>query len=263
MSKLERIRQNNPLVVCFTNDVVKNFTANGLLSLGASPAMSEAPEESEEFAQVAGAFLVNIGTLTKHNIEDMKSCTQIMYKNNVPVVLDPVAVGASKLRKDFCKSLLNDCIVDVVRGNASEILALVDEGAKMKGTDSDASLNAVEIAKKAHQHLKLPIVLTGKVDVIACDNKIIELHNGSEMLTKVTGGGCLLGSVIAAFLTNEEKITIELLEEALSTYNIASEVATKQSGGNLPGTFQVHFIDQLNAITNIQVTENKIVKEVE
>lgn len=262
MSKLTNIRENSPLIVCYTNDVVKNFTANGLISLGASPAMSEEPEEAEEFSKAAGAFLLNIGTITTDKAYDMKQYAEIMHQNGVPVVLDPVAVGASQLRKTFCTTLLNDEVVDVIRGNASEILALIEEDTNMKGTDSDDTLDAVKIAKKAHQQLKLPIIITGKVDVIACHNKIIELHNGSEMLTKVTGGGCLLGGVIAAFLSHENTITIDLLEEALSTYNIASEMAYQQSGAHLPGTFQISFIDQLNVITEDIVKEKKIVKEV-
>ncbi|GGI41277.1 hydroxyethylthiazole kinase [Mammaliicoccus stepanovicii] len=262
MSKLNQIREESPLVVCYTNDVVKNFTANGLLSIGASPAMSEEPEEALEFSQVAGAFLINIGTITADRAFDMKEYTKIMHEQHVPVVLDPVAVGASTLRKTFCTALLNDEVVDVIRGNASEILSLIDDDAKMKGTDSDDQLDHVKIAKKAHQQLNLPIVLTGKVDVIACDNKVLELENGSEMLTKVTGGGCLLGAIVAAFIANEKKITIEILEEALSTYNIASEIANDIEGGNLPGSFQMNFIDQLNAITHDKVLEMKKVKEV-
>lgn len=262
MNKLKNIREQGPLIVCYTNDVVKNFTANGLISLGASPAMSEEPDEAEEFAQAAGAFLINIGTITTDRAFDMNEYTKIMHDNKVPVVLDPVAVGASALRKTFCQTLLNDEVVDVIRGNASEILALIEDDVTMKGTDSDGTLDAVKIAKKAHQQLNLPIILTGKVDVIACNNKLIELNNGSEMLTKVTGGGCLLGGVIAAFVSHEKEITINLLEEALSTYNVAAELASKQPGAHLPGTFQIAFIDQLNAITDEIVEEKKNVKEV-
>ncbi|WP_239751084.1 hydroxyethylthiazole kinase [Mammaliicoccus sp. H-M34] len=262
MSKLNNIRENSPLIVCYTNDVVKNFTANGLISLGVSPAMSEEPEEAQEFSKAAGAFLINIGTITTDKAYDMKEYAEIMHENGVPVILDPVAVGASQLRKTFCNTLLNDEVVDVIRGNASEILALIEDDTRMKGTDSDASLDAIKIAKKAHQQLNLPIILTGKVDVIACDNKIIALNNGSEMLTKVTGGGCLLGGVVAAFLSNEKTIKIDHLEEALSTYNVASEIASQQPGAHLPGTFQIAFIDQLNAITEEIVAEKKKVKVV-
>ncbi|MBF0842946.1 MULTISPECIES: hydroxyethylthiazole kinase [Mammaliicoccus] len=262
MSKLQNIRETGPLVVCYTNDVVKNFTANGLISLGASPAMSEEPEEAEEFSKVASAFLVNIGTITTDKAYDMKEYAKIMHDNGVPVVLDPVAVGASTIRKTFCQTLLNDQVVDVIRGNASEILALVDEETTMKGTDSDDSLDVVKIAKKAHKQLDLPIILTGKTDVIACNNQYLELNNGSEMLTKITGGGCLLGAVVGAFLANEKQITVDLLGEALSTYNIASEIASEQSGAHLPGTFKVAFIDQLNAITDEIVKQKQNVKEV-
>lgn len=106
MNNLERLRQENSLVVCYTNDVVKNFTANGLLSIGASPAMSEAPEEAKEFYKVAGALLINIGTMTKANEQDILEIGKIANQQGTPIVFDPVAVGASSYRKHFAKILI-------------------------------------------------------------------------------------------------------------------------------------------------------------
>lgn len=106
MNYLNKIRIENPLTICYTNDVVKNFTANGLLSIGASPAMSEAPEEAEEFYKVAQALLINIGTLTAENEQDIIAIAQTANEAGLPIVFDPVAVGASTYRKQFCKLLL-------------------------------------------------------------------------------------------------------------------------------------------------------------
>ena len=153
MNYLNKIRIENPLTICYTNDVVKNFTANGLLSIGASPAMSEAPE-AEEFYKVAQALLINIGTLTAQNEQDIIAIAQTANEAGLPIVFDPVAVGASTYRKQFCK-LLKSTKVSVIKGNASEILALIDDTATMKGTDSDANLDAVAIAKRLTQYLKL------------------------------------------------------------------------------------------------------------
>ena len=220
MNNLERLRQENSLVVCYTNDVVKNFTANGLLSIGASPAMSEAPEEAKEFYKVAGALLINIGTMTKANEQDILEIGKIANQQGTPIVFDPVAVGASSYRKAFCQKFLSEVKVSVIKGNASEILTLVDATTTMKGTDGKTDLDVVEIAKRAHEELNTAIVLTGKDDVVVQGGKVVKLSNGSPLLAKITGAGCLLGGIVASFLFREENPTLQVLEEAVSIYNI-------------------------------------------
>ena len=207
MNNLERLRQENPLVVCYTNDVVKNFTANGLLSIGASPAMSEAPEEAKEFYKVAGALLINIGTMTKANEQDILEIGKIANQQGTPIVFDPVAVGASSYRKAFCQKFLSEVKVSVIKGNASEILTLVDATTTMKGTDGETDLDVVEIAKRAHEELNTAIVLTGKEDVVVQGGKVVKLSNGSPLLAKITGAGCLLGGIVASFLFRRKSNT--------------------------------------------------------
>ena len=184
MNNLERLRSENPLVICYTNDVVKNFTANGLLSLGASPAMSEAPEEAEDFTRMASALLINIGTLTRENEEDIIKIGKIANQQGTPIVFDPVAVGASTYRKNFCQRFLGEVNVTVIKGNASEILTLIDFNTTMKGTDSDSELDSVNIAKKAANTLNTAIVITGKDDIIAKNEKIIKLSNKKKKYIK-------------------------------------------------------------------------------
>lgn len=245
MNNLERLRQENPLVVCYTNDVVKNFTANGLLSIGASPAMSEAPEEAKEFYKVAGALLINIGTMTKANEQDILEIGKIANQQGTPIVFDPVAVGASSYRKAFCQKFLSEVKVSVIKGNASEILTLVDATTTMKGTDGETDLDVVEIAKRAHEELNTAIVLTGKDDVVVQGGKVVKLSNGSPLLAKITGAGCLLGGIVASFLFREENPTLQVLEEAVSIYNIAAEIAEKDQQVNGPGTFLPKLLDQM------------------
>ena len=184
MNNLERLRSENPLVICYTNDVVKNFTANGLLSLGASPAMSEAPEEAEDFTRMASALLINIGTLTRENEEDIIKIGKIANQQGTPIVFDPVAVGASTYRKNFCQRFLGEVNLTVIKGNASEILTLIDFNTTMKGTDSDSELDSVNIAKKAANTLNTAIVITGKDDIIAKNEKIIKLSNKGKKYIK-------------------------------------------------------------------------------
>ncbi len=245
MNSLNLLRENNPLVICYTNDVVKNFTANGLLSIGASPAMSEAPEEAVDMLTYANALLINIGTLTKAREADILKIAKTANQIGTPVVFDPVAVGASQYRKDFCATFLKEIDVTVIKGNASEILALMDTDTKMKGTDSDQDLDAITIAKNAYNLFNTAIAITGEVDVVVQDNQIYKLSNGSPLLAKVTGAGCLLGAVIASFLNKDNKVTIEMLIEAISIYNIASEQAEQNSKNNGPGSFMVELLNAL------------------
>lgn len=249
MNNLEKIKTTQPLIICYTNDVVKNFTANGLLSLGASPAMSEAPEEATEMLSVAQTLLINIGTITKDRAKDMMDIARIANKVGTPIVFDPVAVGASEFRKQFCKQLLKEIDVAVIKGNASEILALIDDETTMKGTDSDDNLDSVDIARKAHDILQTSIVITGEEDVIAKDNKVIKLANGSQLLTRITGAGCLLGAIIGAFLTDKGNIKLQQLEEAVSIYNIAAEAAEQLSGQQGPASFMTALLDALYHIS--------------
>ena len=169
------------------------------------------PKKLKNFTKVAQALLINIGTLTAQNEQDIIAIAQTANEAGLPIVFDPVAVGASTYRKQFCKLLLKSTKVSVIKGNASEILALIDDTATMKGTDSDANLDAVAIAKKAYAIFKTAIVITGEEDVIVQGDKAIVLANGSPLLARVTGAGCLLGGVIAGFLFRETEPDIEAL----------------------------------------------------
>ncbi|MCS4487044.1 hydroxyethylthiazole kinase [Staphylococcus americanisciuri] len=249
MDYLATVRELQPLVICYTNDVVKNFTANGLLSLGASPAMSEAPEEAADFFKVAQALLINIGTLTNQRGEDMLKIAAEANKQGVPIVFDPVAVGASQYRKDFCRRFLEEIQVTVIKGNASEILALVDDAATMKGTDSSVEGIPIDIATRAHHKYNAAVVMTGKTDIIVQDGKGVALDNGTPILTKVTGTGCLLGAVVASFLLKDTHPTVNKLAAAVSYYTISAERATSSASGDLPGTFATVFLDELNQTT--------------
>lgn len=249
MNSLNQLRENNPLVICYTNDVVKNFTANGLLSLGASPAMSEAPEEAMDMLTYANALLINIGTLTKAREIDILKIAKTANQIGTPIVFDPVAVGASQYRKDFCATFLKEIDVAVIKGNASELLALMDADTTMKGTDSDQDLDAITIAKNAYKQFDTAIAITGETDIVIQDNKMYELSNGSPLLAKVTGAGCLLGAVIASFLNQDKKVTVDMLIDAISIYNIASEQAEQNSKNNGPGSFMMEL---LNALYHIQ-----------
>ncbi|MCU5746558.1 hydroxyethylthiazole kinase [Staphylococcus sp. SQ8-PEA] len=262
MSNIEDLRKNNPLTVCYTNDVVKNFSANGLLSLGASPAMSEAPQEADEFTKVAGGLLINIGTVTVGRGEDMLQIAQKAQSNECPIVFDPVAVGASKFRKSYCSRFLKVVRPTVIKGNASEILALIDAEATMKGTDSEDNLDVVSIGKRAYEKFNTNIVITGQTDVIVHEGRCYTLNNGSALLAKVTGAGCLLGAVIASFLQRDRYPQVDKLIDAVTAFNIAAEQAETLTNNAGPGSFNINFIDRLSHVSQEDINQCGNISEV-
>ncbi|MCO4669312.1 hydroxyethylthiazole kinase [Streptococcus infantarius subsp. infantarius] len=261
MTYLDDLRENNPLTICLTNHVVKNFSANGLLALGASPAMSEYQPDLEDFLPNASGLLVNIGTLQEESWQLYKDALDIAKKYSVPTVLDPVAAGAGPYRKKVASDLLNHHKVSLLRGNAGEIAALVGQDVKSKGVDSTDVDDIGHLAWLANQKLEIPVVITGKTDAIAVNGHVKLLKNGSPLMPLVTGTGCLLGAVLAAFIgLAKDGDLIACLEEAISVYNIAGEFAEVAAGNALPGSFQIAFLDALCKITNQDVERLKRVE---
>lgn len=260
MTSLKLLKEKAPLVICITNDVVKNFTANGLVALGASPAMSEYPEDLEDLLKYAGGLLINIGTLTDETWKLYQEALKIAEKYNVPAVLDPVACGAGAYRKKVSDDLINNYKLAAIRGNAGEIASLVGINVASKGVDSAGVDNIDEIALAANAKFNIPIVVTGEVDAIAVNGEVITIRNGSAMMPKVIGTGCLLGAVLASFIGLEKGEELKSLEIAMLAYNIAGEMAEKRPNGHLPGTFKVEFINALYEITDQDIKAFKKVK---
>ena len=260
MTSLKLLKEKAPLVICITNDVVKNFTANGLVALGASPAMSEYPEDLEDLLKYAGGLLINIGTLTDETWKLYQEALKIAEKYNVPAVLDPVACGAGAYRKKVSDDLINNYKLAAIRGNAGEIASLVGINVASKGVDSAGVDNIDEIALAANAKFNIPIVVTGEVDAIAVNGEVITIRNGSAMMPKVIGTGCLLGAVLASFIGLEKGEELKSLETAMLAYNIVGEMAEKRPNGHLPGTFKVEFINALYEITDQDIKAFKKVK---
>ena len=260
MTSLKLLKEKAPLVICITNDVVKNFTANGLVALGASPAMSEYPEDLEDLLKYAGGLLINIGTLTDETWKLYQDALKIAEKYNVPAVLDPVACGAGSYRKKVSDDLINNYKLAAIRGNAGEIASLVGINVASKGVDSAGVDNIDEIALAANSKFNIPVIVTGEVDAIAVNGEVITIHNGSAMMPKVIGTGCLLGAVVASFIGLEKGQELKSLEIAMLAYNIAGEIAEKRPNGHLPGTFKVEFMNALYEITDKDIATFKQVK---
>ncbi|GAA0311931.1 hydroxyethylthiazole kinase [Gracilibacillus halotolerans] len=251
---LDKVRENEPLIHNITNKVVTNFTANGLYAVGAAPVMANAIEEVEEMASIAGAVILNIGTLTTEQVEAMVLAGKSANKNGTPVVLDPVGAGATSMRTKAAHRIIEEVELSLIRGNSGEIAALSGVETEVKGVDGISELAKEELAKQAFNQWKVPIVITGPEDVVWDGKEGISIFNGHPLLTKVTGAGCLLSSVIGAFLAVEKNV-LQAAESALSFYGVAAERAAKKT--SLPGSFQIEFLNSLYDTTSEIVEENK------
>ncbi|MDT0412603.1 MULTISPECIES: hydroxyethylthiazole kinase [Streptomyces] len=242
---LARVRGAEPLVQCLTNTVVTNFTANALLALGASPAMVDVPGEADAFARVAGGVLVNLGTPHAEQRAAMTEAATAAREAGTPWVLDPVAIGALPVRTPLAHALLA-LGPAVVRGNASEILALARAGAGGRGVDAAEKVEqAAEAARGLARTSGAVVAVSGPVDLVTDGARTVRIANGDALLTKVTGGGCALGAVMAAFAAVTEDV-FDATVAAVTTYTVAAELAAEGRPG--PGTFAVRFVDALAAV---------------
>ncbi|RKQ33246.1 hydroxyethylthiazole kinase [Oceanobacillus halophilus] len=242
---IEKVRENTPLIHHLTNQVVMNFTANGLLSFGAAPVMAKAEEEAADMASTADGVLLNIGTLTPNELKAMISAGKAANQKDIPVVLDPVGVAATSFRADAVKQLLNKVRPTVIKGNAGELAHLIDIPWKTKGVDSVGDGNIEEITRQVARTYQTTAILTGKTDVICTSETTIVNKTGHPILAKVTGAGCLLGSLLAACLTTDDSIEEQALT-AVQFYGLAAEYAASYEDVQASGTFIPHFIDALS-----------------
>lgn len=247
---LEKLRDSTPLVQCLTNAVVTNFTANVLLAIGATPAMVDVPTEAGLFADIASATLVNVGTPHAEQRIAMIEAAQAAHNMGSPWVLDPVAVGTLPVRTALARELL-EYSPTAIRGNASEIMALAGLGTGGRGVDT---VDSAERALNAAIHLARihgsTVAISGVTDLITDGTDVLRISNGHPYLTLVTGGGCALGAVTAAFLAIGED-RLAATAAATAVYTIAAELAAMNAHG--PGTFAVALIDELAAVDSAKI----------
>jgi len=241
-----RIRASAPLVHSITNYVVMNTTANALLALGASPAMVHALEEVEDFTSISSALVVNIGTLSPTWVTAMQRAAVRAGERGIPWVLDPVGAGATAYRTDTARALLA-LRPTVLRGNASEILAVAGETGGTKGVDStagsDAALEAATLLAQRHQ---CTVVITGAVDIATDGARVVRCGNGHPLMPRVTGLGCSLSALTGACLAVETD-ALHAAAAALAIAGTAGEVAAERAKG--PGSLQLEMLDALYQLT--------------
>ncbi len=253
---LEAVRARTPLVHNITNLVVTNSTANALLAVGASPAMVEGLEEVAEFAAVADALVINLGTVSGARAEAMRCAAEAAHRAATPWVLDPVAVGAIGFRSAVAVALL-EWLPRVVRGNASEIIALArlagahdvtgsDDGAGGRGVDSLARpADALEAARALARRTGGAVVVSGATDYATDGADMVAIENGHAMMTRVTGLGCTATALIGACLAVEPQ-PLAAAVHGMALIGLAGEIAAGLAAG--PGSLQVGLLDTLYAL---------------
>ncbi len=240
---IEKVRSGNPLVHNITNYVVMNNTANALLASGSSPVMAHAAEEVADMVAIAGALVVNMGTLDAGWVNSMKKAIKKAAELRKPIVLDPVGVGATPFRNQTLHELISISPPAVLRGNSSEIMAVHDHSKTTRGVDSsDSSDSALAVAGALNQDLGSVICISGAVDYILDKDRVAELHNGHELMAKVTGMGCTSTALIGAFVAVHDD-HFEATTAAMALLGVAGQLAAGKANG--PGTLQLHLLDKL------------------
>ncbi|KDQ33951.1 hypothetical protein PLEOSDRAFT_21200 [Pleurotus ostreatus PC15] len=270
----DAIKTTNPLVHQITNTVVSTQSANITLALGASPIMATSAKEMQDLSKIPGALLVNIGTLVDDTKEGMLASGLYANLARKPVVLDPVGVGASQYRKDAIKELLDTWQVSIIKGNAGELAALSGTSeVESKGVDSvgDGFKDPISFVKNLARKERCVVALTGKVDYVSDGNSVIALHNGHEMLGRITGSGCMVGSCIASFCAgqaslphDDEIITRGFANQymlyaavgGITVFNVAAEVAVASGNVRGTGTFLPALIDALYHLSLDEIVLN-------
>lgn len=256
-TSFESLKARSPVVLNITNYVAMDLTANALLAIGASPIMAHASSELEEMVGIADAVVLNIGTLDGEWVRSMLAAAKFAAGKGKPVVLDPVGAGASKLRTEAAQAILDTGAVRVVRGNASEILALFGGVGGTRGVDSVAdSSEAAAVGKMAADRTQAVITISGEIDYLFAPGRAALCRNGSVRMTQVTAMGCTASSLVGAFVAvNDDPFAGALT--AMTVMGLAGEQAAVQSKG--PGSFRVAFLDALgnfdsNAFSNARVS---------
>jgi len=240
------LRDSAPLVHCLTNTVVQTITANALLAVGAAPAMVDEPKEAAEFAAIASAVLINVGTVHERTAEAMLLAANAATTAGTPWVLDPVAVGALGFRSRVAAELA-DLGPTVVRGNASEVMALAGAGAGGRGVDSTATADdALEAAATLARRTGGVVAVSGEVDLLTDGARTVRVGGGDVLLTRTTGAGCALGALVAAYVAATDDVLTGAVAAHAHVAVAASRAAARAEG---PGSFAIAWLDALDAVS--------------
>lgn len=251
---LNTLKEKKPLVHHLTNYVTVNDCANATLAIGASPIMADDIQEVAEITGISSALVINIGTLNQRTIASMIAAGKKANEIGIPVVFDPVGAGASTLRNDTTKAILDAVKPAVIRGNISEIKFIAGVASNTKGVDAsdqDASSDqndTMQMAKTLAKQLQCIIAITGATDMITDGNQAVYLNNGHPMLSSVTGTGCLTSSLVGSFCGATDNYFLAAIAGILTT-SIAGEIAFAKAGQTGTGSFHIALIDAISQMS--------------
>jgi hydroxyethylthiazole kinase len=252
ISTFNHFKSNPTLVQSITNYVVMNNTANALLAVGASPIMAHAHPEMADMSKIISSLVINIGTLDEYWVDSMLLAADCANENQKPWVLDPVGAGASAYRNEVLTELLAKK-PSIIRGNASEIMALASVNIQSRGVDSsNSSDEALQAGIELSKETGAVVCISGAKDYIIKEGRVAVISNGHPMMAKVTGMGCTASAIVGAFAGASEDAFLATAT-AMAVMGVAGDIAAEQATG--PGTLQLHFYDAL-----YQLNEQELAK---
>ena len=255
---LNNVRTTTPLVHCITNYVTVNDCANALLACGGSPIMSDEPNDVVDITSICGGLVINIGTLNERSVEAMYAAGMRARDLGHPIVLDPVGAGASWMRTTTAVGLLNSVGAQVIRGNMSEVKALVSSAAATRGVDvnpddvvTEENLAAcAAFARTVAEKTKAVVAITGAIDLVADEKRVYAIRNGSPIMGRITGAGCMLTCVVAAYAVANPDAMLEATVAAIAGHGLAGQIAeTRMSALDGNGSFRTYLLDALYNMT--------------
>ncbi|KAK3185434.1 thiamine biosynthetic bifunctional enzyme [Lecanicillium sp. MT-2017a] len=245
------VARTTPLSHNMTNLVVQNFAANVALAVGASPIMANYGEEAADLANLGGALVVNMGTVTPDGLTNYKQAIKAYNAASRPVILDPVGAGATAVRRAAVKELLSAGHFTVIKGNAAEIQTVYGTMVSQRGVDSTSTLSVparASLAASLAKRESCVVLLTGATDIVSDGHRTFRVDNGTEMLGMITGTGCTLGTTVSAMVSAYPVDRAVAAVAAAAMFGVAAERASERDEVRGPGTFVPAFIDELYAI---------------
>lgn len=257
------VKEKSPLIHAITNPIAINMVANAILFQGAKAICAEHPDEMEDIVKKSDSLSVNLGNITDSRIKSIEIAVKLANQKNIPVVIDLVGVGASKLRYDFAKKLLENYKFSLIKGNGSEILALSGNESYAKGIDvgdkdkleGENIKKFIKISKDLSKKYQTTILITGKTDILVGEKEYFLIENGCENLSKITATGCMLTSLISTFLAVCDPIEASIL--GLLILEISGEI----SDTNKPYSFFVNLMDNISEIKNDEIIKRAKIRE--
>ena len=260
----KNIKSRKPLIHCITNPISINDCANMVLATGGKPIMAEHPLEVAEITSVSKALGVNLGNITDIRMESMLISGKVAFKNKIPQVIDLVGVGCSKLRLDYGRKYIEECHPDVIKGNMSEIKSIYGLESNAKGIDvgvcdviTENNLDEnIKMLKSLSLETGSIIVATGIIDIITNGIHTYLISNGCEMLSMITGTGCMLNVLIASYISSGDILGGVIL--AVGLMGICGELSQNVKG---TGSFRVELLDNIFSISDDIIREKLQIKK--